>query len=79
MRAECGCSPCQGQGLSVFFSTLAEEGIIKESLGLWTCASAVFHAARANSEWHRGRGWHPRLFTAVTTPLLIEEREFGDD
>lgn len=28
-----GVPPCQGQGLSVFVSTLAEEGIIKESLG----------------------------------------------
>lgn len=36
-RAKCGCSSCQGQGLSVFVSTPAEEGIIKESLG-YRCA-----------------------------------------
>lgn len=31
-RTKCGCSSCQGLGLSVFVSTPAEEGIIKESL-----------------------------------------------
>lgn len=76
-RAKCGCSSCQGRGLSVFVSTLAEEGIIKESLGDGRVPPTPFLGAHANRGWQRGGTWHPCLLSLASTALLIKKEDLG--
>ncbi len=62
--------------MSVFVSTLAEKGIIKQSLGYGRVPSPPFLEPTLIEDGSGGT-WHPCLLSLASTDLLIKKENLG--